>query len=498
MSWLSNLWDKAKDAAANAATSTIGNALANAIGPVDVPTTDIIQGLPIEGAGANADIQTVYNVTDNGVDNMHLFRVPDWGYQDFIRERTSWQKGFDSSTGEQGWFYFKVFFHFDVKTGLFGSLLNEENLRTATPWPQLGKKKEEKKDESKSDDKWWKWKKDKKQDGSNEPAAPEPEAPTTYGDSAYRYLMSNVSHYTNVDMFGKIRGLRRFAATLSFINSHAPWFFDSVGGLDKAATPDFNNPLSPDNIIELGFAPDAIDMRVTTLLDLYRYSVYDYVGLKEIVPQNLREFTMSIVLFHTPLRWYHTGMQTMRRGTFPYKTLNAENMQDRMTYKLFTFKGCEFVTKSFGSVYPTEISNKEPFNLAGNKIQIHYKRVYQHTFNEWGSFLIGDDGVYYDNDADNNSEPPLRLKAITDAAENPYYFNRGAEVFKPLVDATEAKVNWAMKVINPAAVFGNLYLDLTDVKGEYFKEKLHAFKQGAPSLKINKEVDPHDYGNARR
>ena len=144
-----------------------------------------------------------------------------------------------------------------------------------------------------------------------------------------------------------------------------------------------------------------------------------------------------------------------------------------MTYKMFTFKGCQFVYDSLGALYPSDMSNESAFALANAKIQISYKRVFQHTFNEWGRFMIGDDGVYW-NDPNGNS---LRLSAIVDAKENPYYWNPGADIFKALVDASEAKCMYAARQIKPEIAFGNLYLDYTDVDGDYFKMKMHDIKR---------------------
>ena len=365
------------------------------------------------------------------LDSGLFFKVPDWSYGDFISERASFQKGLDSATGEPGWFYFKLFFRFDTSTGLFGNLLPEEDM--------TGKKKI---------------------------------ITTLSSDNAVNYLETNDSHYINSHMKDRAVALRRFGGMLSFINSRAPWFFESISGLDRAAVTDFNDPMK-ERYLELGFRQDAVDMRVTTLFDLYRYACYDSINLKEVVPSNLRVFDLVVILFHTPLRYYHTAMHTMRRGDFPYKSLANINPNERMTYKMFTFKGCQFVYDSLGALYPSDMSNESAFALANAKIQISYKRVFQHTFNEWGRFMIGDDGVYW-NDPNGSS---LRLSAIIDAKENPYYWNPGADIFKALVDASEAKCMYAARQIKPEIAFGNLYLDYTDVDGDYFKMKMHDIKR---------------------
>ena len=366
-------------------------------------------------------------------DSDFTLHIPDWGYQDFIAERASFVKGFDSSTGDQGWFYFKIFFRFDTQYGLLGNLLDEDFGNGPINSANIGE-----------------------------------------GDNAYKYLLMNTGHYSMAHMENRARTLKQFGRTLSFINCYAPWFFETISGLDKASSISMENPLA-DKYIELGFKEDAVDMRVSSLMDLYKYACYDYMNMKEVVPQNLRQFEMVIVLFHTPLRWYHTGMQTMRRGSFPYKSLNASNMNDRMSYKMYTFKGCEFVLDSLGSVYPGEVSNENPFNLGKSRVQISYKRCYQHTLNEWSRFMIGDDGIYWE-DSDRTSS---RLMAIADAGSNPYYYNPGADIFKPLVDASEAKINYAMRQVLPEMQFGNLYLDYNDPYGNYAKAKLDMMKNGS-------------------
>lgn len=363
-----------------------------------------------------------------------IFSVPNWGYQDFIYERTSWQKGLDSITGDPGWFYFKVFFKFDTNYGLLGC--NGINGWDKGSFTQ---------------------------------------------DCALHYLRSGFEHYTAAHMEDRYTSLQKFIASLSFINSKAPWFFQGINGLNDAfVIQDFTKPME-NRKIELVMREDAVDMRVSTLFDLYKYACYDYINMKEVVPENLRKFDMIVVLFHTPIRYYHTGMQTMRRGTFEYKSLHSDNADDRMSYKMFTFQGCEFDHNSLSSIYPSSINNNEPFSLAKEAtIAINYKRVYQHTFNEWGRFMVGDDGFYVGN---NTTGITARQKAITDAYENPYYSNPSAQIFKAMVDASEAKIKYAMRMIDPTSVLGNIYEGVTNPYGPYFQDKIAALKKGSPRLR---------------
>ena len=454
----------------------------------DITEANITNGPQVGEYESNTDERIIngettegYNTNDetykdkNSSEDVLIFKVPNWSYANLLSERTSWIKGYDSATGEPGWFYFKIFFNFDTPNGLFGNIFNRDaqadvkdrivDLETELYTDESGVSRSRVTGA-------------KKRHTSSELYK--------YGDSAYRYLKINQNHYTK-DHFGdRLVALEKFARSLSFINSHAPWFFESIGGLDQASVQSFKEPMK-NNVLELGFKEEAVDMRISTLLDLYKYACFDYINLKEVVPQNLRQFDMVVVLFHAPLRYYHTATETMRRGAFPYKGFSSfeqgingtsyikSNWDDVMSYKMFSFKGCEFMHETLSTIYPSSMTNENPVMLGKNKIKISYKRVYQHNFNEWGRFMIGDDGLYWD-DATGTSP---RLLSIVDAKQNPYYYNAGADIFKPLVDATEAKVNYLMRQALPDVMLGNIYGDFTKVDGEYALQKLRDLKSPA-------------------
>ena len=61
------------------------------------------------------------------IDMDYKFNVPNWGINDFLNERSMFQKGISTLAGEPGHFYFKIFFNFDTSFGLLGSLLHVDN-----------------------------------------------------------------------------------------------------------------------------------------------------------------------------------------------------------------------------------------------------------------------------------------------------------------------------------------------------------------------------------
>ena len=379
--------------------------------------------------------------------------IPRWGYKDFINERVSWQKSLDSLTGEPGWFYFKIFFKFDTNYGLFPGILG-------------------------------------------------PGLKSVYGsqNSAINYLnmidttnsyRSNI-HYSTA--------LVKFVKTLSWINSFAPWFFKKITGMENANYLDLNE-INKERYIEIECSEDAVDMRLTTLMDLYRYFCYDHITQKEILPENLRKFDMSVVIFHTPLRYYHTAGKSLTQGSFPYKSMHADEFSDRMSFRMVTFSGCEFDLASMTSI-PNELNNEKAFNIGQNRIKIRYNRAITTSLNEWFKFIVSDAGnfawdaggdlllhgsdVNKEKTLDNNKEKDKtasnitkisdsqkkRINAIKYAIDHSFFYSPKSVNYKSLIDASEDIITNGMRMIKPEEAFGNLYGKYCDVDGEYYADKL--------------------------
>ena len=335
------------------------------------------------------------------------FDIPDWGIKDYIRERTVWQKCIESLTGEPGWFYFKIFFKFNTNYGLFGGIL----------------------DDVKS------------------------------VNTAIEYLENCKNSYSADQIAQRQIALLKFVGSLSYINENAPWFFDSITGLNNANSVKINEP-NKDNEIEIGIKEDAVDMRLTTLFELYKYACFDNINLKEIIPENLRKFDMTILVFHTPLRYYQTGFQSIKDGTHEYKSFNSDNLGDRMSYLMFTFTNCEFDIESINSVIPGNMSNEAAFNLGKSSFKIKYKRVYKHTSNEWSKMFFGD-GSNFEDDNKKYKSQSCRVGAMKTALDNLGYYNRTANIYKPMVDAIEKEANDIMRTVDPEVALGNIYWNNT-------------------------------------
>lgn len=379
----------------------------------------------------------------------HIIDVPKWGYKDFINERVSWLKGLDSAYGEPAFFYFKIFFKFDTSYGLLGGILNDTGGQV---YSRL--------------------------------------------NTAEKYLRMNIGLYNQEDLSSRCIALTKFVKSLSWISSKAPWFFNSVKDANLGMTMHFEN-LTQKKTLEIGCLEEAIDMRLNTLFDLYKYACYDNINMKEIIPENLRKFDMDIVVFQAPLRYYQTSVRDLKNRTAYYKNMYDQDMNNRFTFKLFSFINCEFDYESLNTMLPSEFTNGTPFQSKPT-FKINYDRVYTHTQNEYAQILFGDTGIMWNPTNTGNSKETYVDDTNTTSAlssdqhitihqyanDHPNYHNSSSQIYKAMVDATESTIGSAMMLLDGQATLGNLYGDKSvgDTFKDAFKSIGNTYKTSATNL----------------
>ena len=356
-----------------------------------------------------------------------LLDVPAWGYKDFINERVSFQKGLDSIATQPAWLYFKLFFKFDSSYGLLGGIMRSS-------------------------------------DGSKFAA----------NNTAIQYLTRNYGKSSD-NMGARRKSLVKFVRSLSYISSYAPWFFKSVKDVNNALNMNLNN-LTAEKSIEIECSEEATDLRLLTLMDFYKYAAYDAINQKEILPENLRKFDLDIVVFQSPIRYLQTSTRDLKGRKTVYKNLNSANMTDRMSFKLFSFQGCEIDYSTLNTMLPQTFSNQAPFQSSPT-FKIKYDRVYQHNQNEFAKVLFGDSGFLWSQNeatapetinAESDDHENKRHKMMQYAIDNKYYYNPASQTYKTLVDASESTISAAMMLIDGSAGLGNLYGEAASV-GSTFK-----------------------------
>jgi hypothetical protein len=107
-----------------------------------------------------------------------------------------------------------------------------------------------------------------------------------------------IEFLSNRNYLDHANGLAIFKKILRYLTFDAPWYFQSISGLDnfwKGATDISAGNKSNGAEITIETL-EAIDLRVTELANLYRTAIYDKVNLRERVPDNLRWFSLDIYI----------------------------------------------------------------------------------------------------------------------------------------------------------------------------------------------------------
>ena len=165
---------------------------------------------------------------------------------------------------------------------------------------------------------------------------------------------------------------------LQKINLEYPWYFQTIEGLDAAWTRDFATPKVKKeltiNCIE------SIDLRMTSLIDLYRKAAYDWNNTREILTDNLRHFELDVMIYDK--RAFRTSLQgeeiSKRKpgNTSRYEEVNktflGETEFERSSI-MFNISFAEIKLESGTSVFGA-VSNSNP-EAAQSDIKIEYESI---------------------------------------------------------------------------------------------------------------------------
>jgi hypothetical protein len=172
-----------------------------------------------------------------------------------------------------------------------------------------------------------------------------------------------ITFLTNRGYTNQAHGLTVFREILRYLTFQAPWYFQSIKGLDKMfqnATDQSKGWKAKDLSIEVETL-EALDLRITELAALYRNAIFDNEYRRERVPDNLRWFSVDIyVAEFRNLRYrlpgqsqqiaQSLGVNTAAIGSIVGGGNILTNVMDQFGYIKFSCRQCEF-----------DFSNSVPF-----------------------------------------------------------------------------------------------------------------------------------------
>jgi hypothetical protein len=125
-------------------------------------------------------------------------------------------------------------------------------------------------------------------------------AATTQGNTSADTIMSYSFYDSAAEYLARIgaparqAALEAFTANLKRLNYQAPWYFQSISGLGELYKLDKNmNYRSKEKVLAIDCL-ESVDMRMSMLADLYRFLSFDIENHREVLPYNLRTFTMKV------------------------------------------------------------------------------------------------------------------------------------------------------------------------------------------------------------
>lgn len=370
----------------------------------------------------NVDLYQNSKETDKSL-NGDILYIPNWSIKDFIDERLRYRnigtRGVDNidiglEFSDPGTYFYKLFFNFNTNFGLFGGIINNTGGNVTDNRVTNGPKEI---------------------------------------NTASMYLQNNKNSERFSESYRKILNqkqlsLFKFTRILNYLTNQCPWVFKEISGLETILNSNFIDIAPAENPkITITFNQDAVDMRISTLIDLYKHACFDYTNYRVIIPENLRKFDMSIILYNPPIK----GL-----NIFENKTKYGNTKDLNMCFKCIILKNCEIVLQDLKSFQET-ISNEEGFqnNLS---LSISYERSFIYSLNNvyttetldmYYSEAYTEDTIRDNSPFGNVDEDILR--------EDEYYNNLNNEINEEI----EEQINFE-EIRKTKKLYGKKICDFTD------------------------------------
>jgi hypothetical protein len=205
-----------------------------------------------------------------------------------------------------------------------------------------------------------------------------------FNGAAEKYLLETVGGEYGQKL---AKNLNAFKDLLMKINTEMPWFWQTVSGLEQSQIyKDLSEPYwgAEKPKLEIECLEETVDLTAISLMDLYKKSVYDFNRWIEIIPYNLRYFSMAIYV--TEIRQFQqdTHAKDLNGSYKPSGPAHNEqqaaktlHQQLNLTAKPFIslrFDFCEFDIDSISTVYADITKNPE---LRKPKIAIKWQSTSQ-------------------------------------------------------------------------------------------------------------------------
>lgn len=181
----------------------------------------------------------------------------------------------------------------------------------------------------------------------------------------------------------RAESLENFIKILKKVNSEYPWFWQSVSGLETAKQ--YGNMADPywgeDKAIDIGCL-ETVELTVSGMMDLYKRAAYDFNRWVEVIPANLRRFSLHIWV--SEVRTFKTSTLKTASSALAANQANPAldvlggdgSVKSVKPYFKVELSHCEFDPDSTSSIFAD--LNRSPEGPAAPSIKIKWKNVSTH------------------------------------------------------------------------------------------------------------------------
>jgi len=192
----------------------------------------------------------------------------------------------------------------------------------------------------------------------------------------------------------RAESLENFIKILKKVNSEYPWFWQSVSGLETAKQ--YGNMADPywgeDKAIDIGCL-ETVELTVSGMMDLYKRAAYDFNRWVEVIPANLRRFSLHIWV--SEVRTFKTSTSKTASSALAANQANPAldvlggdgSVKSVKPYFKVELSHCEFDPDSTSSIFAD--LNRSPEGPAAPSIKIKWKGV--HTHGEYANSTISEE-----------------------------------------------------------------------------------------------------------
>jgi hypothetical protein len=155
----------------------------------------------------------------------------------------------------------------------------------------------------------------------------------------------------------------------------SPWSFNTVTGFNDAMHRSFNEPAITDGQLSFEMI-ESLDMRVSLLIHKILEVVYDQYRKVEVLPRNLQEFSMGLLIHEFRIFKDNSGAVT---ALFNQSSTTEPTSVTAINHFLLHFGKCRFLQTSGKSMFDSKFDNSNIVQ-ANTNIDIEYK-IFTKTFN---------------------------------------------------------------------------------------------------------------------